>query len=75
MGRKCVLTSVEFEDKANNYLKTIYEIGKNIHVKVLIEVNGIWDYRTETQKDNTKESKETIFESEISKEYFKIESE
>ena len=54
MGRKCVLTTVDFEDKANNYLKTIYEIGKNIHVKVLIEVNGIWDYRNETQKDNNK---------------------
>ena len=54
MGRKCVLTTVDFEDKDNNYLKTIYEIGKNIHVKVLIEVNGIWDYRTEGQKDNNK---------------------
>lgn len=54
MGRKCVLTTVDFEDKANNYLKTIYEIGKNIHVKVLIEVNGIWDYRTEEKKDNNK---------------------
>ena len=54
MGRKCVLTSVEYEDKNNNYLKTIYEIGKNIYVKVLIEVNGIWDYRSEDKKENNK---------------------
>ena len=58
MGRNHVLTSVEFKDKDKNYLKTIYDIGKNVNAKVLLEVNGIWDYRT-IQEEESKESKES----------------
>ena len=56
MGRNHVLTSVEFKDKDKNYLKTIYDIGKNVNAKVLLEVNGIWDYRT-AKEEGSKEGK------------------
>jgi hypothetical protein len=47
------LTEVQFEDKETNYLKTIYDVSIKSSVKVQIEINGYWDYRTE-KKDNNK---------------------
>jgi hypothetical protein len=47
------LTEVEYLDKENNYLKTIYDIKKQSVIKTQIEINGFWDYRTEN-KDNNK---------------------
>jgi hypothetical protein len=58
MGRNHVLTSVEFKDKDKNYLKTIYDIGKNVNAKVLLEVNGIWDYRTAKEEESKEGKKE-----------------
>jgi len=46
MGRNCTLTTVEYQDKDANYLKTLYEMGSGIYVKVLIEINGIWNYKS-----------------------------
>ena len=48
-----MVTEVEYEDKDTYYLKTIYDIPKQSYVKAQIEINGIWDYRTEN-KDNNK---------------------
>ncbi len=48
-----ILTEVEYEDKITNYLKTIYDLPKQYYIKVQLEINGFWDYRTE-QKDKNK---------------------
>ncbi len=48
-----ILTEIEYEDKTNNYLKTIYDLPKQVYIKTQIEINGFWDYRTEN-KDNNK---------------------
>ncbi len=40
-----VITECEYENKKDNYLKTIYEIQKESRVKALIEIWGFWDYR------------------------------
>jgi hypothetical protein len=45
-------TIVEYEDKDNNYLKTIFDIPKQSYVKVLFEIYGLWDYRTEKKEKN-----------------------
>ena len=37
----------------NNYLKTIFDLEKQTYIKALIEINGLWDYRT----DNTEKNK------------------
>lgn len=47
-----ILTSIEFEDKDNNYLKTIFEIPKQSFIKAQIEINGFWDYRTPLKEKN-----------------------
>ena len=47
-----IITSINFEDKENNYLKTIFEIPKYSNAKVQLEINGIWDYRNELKEDN-----------------------
>jgi uncharacterized Zn-finger protein len=46
-GRNCTLTTIEFQDKDANYLKTIYDMGKGVYVKVLLEINGVWNYKKE----------------------------
>jgi hypothetical protein len=40
-----VATQVEFQNQEENYLKSVLEIPKQSKVKVLFEVNGLWDYR------------------------------
>ena len=47
-----IITEVEYEDKENNYLKTIFDIPKQSYVKVQLEINGLWDYRNEKQDKN-----------------------
>ncbi len=47
-----ILTEIEYEDKDNHYLKTIYDMPKQSYIKAQIEINGIWDYRTEKQESN-----------------------
>jgi hypothetical protein len=47
-----ISTEIEYEDKQNNYLKTIFDLPKQSHVKTQLEVFGIWDYR---EKEKVKE--------------------
>ena len=47
-----IVTKIEYEDKENNYLKTIYDLPKQSYVKVLLEIDGIWDYRTDKKENN-----------------------
>jgi len=50
--KKNFQTTVEYEDNENNYLKTIFDIEKQSYVKVLCEIYGLWDYRTEEKENN-----------------------
>jgi hypothetical protein len=50
--KKNFQTTVEYEDNENNYLKTIFDIEKQSYVKVLCEIYGLWDYRTESKENN-----------------------
>jgi len=50
--KSSILTDVEYEDKTNNYLKTIYDIPKQSFLKTQIEINGLWDYRTDKKEKN-----------------------
>ncbi len=45
-----MITEYEFENKKDNYLKTIYEMEKESRVKVLLEVHGFWDYRKKNEE-------------------------
>lgn len=47
-----ITTIIDFEDKENNYLKTIFDIKKQSYYKVQLEINGFWDYRTEKKERN-----------------------
>jgi hypothetical protein len=47
-----IITKIEYEDTDNHYLKTIFDLPKQVYVKVLFEVFGIWDYRTDTKGKN-----------------------
>ena len=49
-----IITSIEYEDKENNYLKTIFDLPKQTYVKVLFEIFGVWDYRTTDKKEKNK---------------------
>lgn len=50
--KNTIITNIEYEDKENNYLKTIYDLPKFSNAKVQLEINGIWDYRTEKDEKN-----------------------
>lgn len=50
--KNSILTEIEYENKTNNYLKTIYDIPKQSYVKTQIEINGLWDYRTDKNEKN-----------------------
>jgi hypothetical protein len=47
-----IITSIEYEDQDNNYLKTIYDLPKFSNIKVQFEINGLWDYRSEKNEKN-----------------------
>jgi hypothetical protein len=51
-NKNTIITEVEYEDKDNNYLRTIYDIPKQSYVKIQIEINGLWDYRTDKKESN-----------------------
>ena len=40
-----ILTKLSFNDKDENYLKTIYELDKNFTCDVVLEIPTIWDFR------------------------------
>ena len=50
--KNSVITSIEYEDKENDYLKTIYDLSKFSNVKIQFEINGLWDYRCEKNEKN-----------------------
>ncbi len=54
-----MITEYEYENKKDNYLKTIYDMDKESRVKVFIEVHGYWDYR------DYKEESEDIQENKV----------
>jgi len=47
-----LITTIEYEDTDNNYLKTLYDLPKQSYVKAQIEINGLWDYRTDKKEKN-----------------------
>jgi uncharacterized protein (UPF0333 family) len=47
-----ITTIIEFEDKDNNYLKTVFDLKKQSQLKVQVEINGLWDYRNEKKDKN-----------------------
>lgn len=47
-----IISKIEYEDKDNYYLKTIYDLPNQVNVKALIEINGLWDYRNEKKEKN-----------------------
>ena len=47
-----ILTNIEYEDKEKYYLKTIYDLPKQSYLKLNLEINGLWDYRTEKKESN-----------------------
>ena len=47
-----ILTHIEYEDQDKHYLKTIYDLPKQSYLKVQIEINGLWDYRTDKKEIN-----------------------
>ena len=47
-----IITTIEYEDKDNNYLKTIFDMPKQCYIKVLFEIYGLWDYRTDKKDKN-----------------------
>ena len=50
--KKNVITLIDYEDKETNYLKTIYDLPKQGYIKAELEINGLWDYRTENKEKN-----------------------
>jgi hypothetical protein len=47
-----LITNIEYEDKDNNYLKTLYDLPKKSFVNTQIEINALWDYRTDKKENN-----------------------
>jgi hypothetical protein len=47
-----MVTTIEYEDNDNNYLKTIFDLPKQSYVKVLFEIYGLWDYRNDKKEKN-----------------------
>jgi hypothetical protein len=44
--------NITYENKENNYLKTIYDINKNIYTDIDIEINSLWDFRNSSKDEN-----------------------
>jgi len=50
--KKIITTVIDFEDKDNNYLKTIFDLSKQSNVKIQLEIYGLWDYRSNKKESN-----------------------
>ncbi len=50
-----MITEYEYENKKDNYLKTIYDMDKESRVKVFIEIHGYWDYRNNSEEMEEKQ--------------------
>ena len=44
--------NISFNDKDNNYLKTIFDINKNIFADIDIEISSLWDFRHLPKEEN-----------------------
>jgi len=47
-----LLTKLTFDDKEQNYLKTIYELNKNFVSDIILEIPTLWDFRKEEKNLN-----------------------
>ena len=47
-----LITLIDYEDKEEHYLKTVYNLPKQSYIKAELEINGLWDYRTENKEKN-----------------------
>ena len=47
-----IVTTIEYQNNDNNYLKTIFDLPKQSYIKVLFEIYGIWDYRNDKKEKN-----------------------
>jgi hypothetical protein len=54
MFKDRIITNIEYENKDNNYLKTIYDLEKMSIIKAEIEIYGLWDYRTPNKIEKNK---------------------
>lgn len=52
MMKNNLITETEYQDKDSNYLKTLYDLPNYCTIKTQIEINGLWDYRTEKKEKN-----------------------
>jgi hypothetical protein len=44
--------NISYDDKNNNYLKTVFDIGKNIFANIDIEISSLWDFRHLSKEEN-----------------------
>lgn len=44
--------NISYNDKDNNYLKTVFDIGKNIFADIDIEISSLWDFRHLSKEEN-----------------------
>ena len=49
-----LLTTLTFEDNDSNYLKTMYELGKNFYCDVILEIPTLWDFRKDNEENVNK---------------------
>lgn len=52
-----ILTKLSFNDKDNNYLKTIYELEKNFYSDIILEIPTLWDFRDKQKNENENKNK------------------
>ena len=43
---------IKFQDEKNNYLKTVFDLDKNIFVDIELELNNLWDFRKNSEENN-----------------------
>lgn len=62
-----MICEYEYENKKDNYLKTIYDMDKESRVKAYIEIHGYWDYRNKLEEDDSvnKELKQHLEENKV----------
>lgn len=49
-----ILTKLTFEDKDNNYLKSLYDLDKNFYSDIILEIPTLWDFRKDNNDNKNK---------------------
>ena len=49
-----ILTKLTFENKDNNYLKSLYDLDKNFYSDVILEIPTLWDFRKNINDNKNK---------------------